>query len=119
MTILSTEVSSLPTQPESQSDVLKSDKAYCLHSARQYRALKAIMHEAHSVRALIYLAGCNNAPSLVASLKRKGLSIKHESIQGKDRDGNEVSFVGYKLAPESMIRALELLHQYDRKGGQI
>lgn len=54
---------------------------------RQARALAALLQGPASREQLDRLAGCSNAPDLVAGLRRRGLAVPCEKIRVIDRDG--------------------------------
>ena len=57
---------------------------------RQLRALAVLLRRPVSREELDHIAGCSNAPELVADLRRRGLGHEHlpcERIRFIDRDG--------------------------------
>jgi hypothetical protein len=57
---------------------------------RQLRALTVLLRRPVSREELDHIAGCSNAPELVADLRRRGLGEEHlpcERIRFIDRDG--------------------------------
>lgn len=80
-----------------------------LPSPRQYRAMRELLLSPCTVRQLQISAGGNGIPQLIASLRAKGLLIKTVFSTGKDRDGRTTRFGTYKLLPESVELAFQLL----------
>lgn len=64
---------------------------------RHLRALNALLGGPQSREALDRIAGCSNAPALVAKLRLRGLTIPCELVRKTDRDGHEVRIGIYSL----------------------
>lgn len=72
---------------------------------RHLRALAALMLRPRTREALDDVAGCSNAPELVAELRRRGLDIPCARVPCIDRDGFEVKRGVYSL-PDPDKRAV-------------
>lgn len=56
-------------------------------TARQERAVTALLNRPHMREELDRVVGCSNAPALVAELRSKGLDIECTLVPSIDRDG--------------------------------
>lgn len=66
---------------------------------RHLRALGALMKGPQPRQTLDRIAGCSNAPDLVAELRRRGLDAPCTRIEALDRDGQPCRPGVYSLTP--------------------
>jgi hypothetical protein len=76
---------------------------------REARAIRALINGPIMRENLDAVAGCANAPELVAGLRRKGLAIPCEKVERFDKDGNSCWPGRYSLAPEDRVLAQSML----------
>ena len=60
------------------------------------------------------IAGCSNAPDLIAGLRRSGLSIPCQRTPGIDKDGCPIRFGGYYFTDDDRRK----LTTWRREGGK-
>jgi len=70
---------------------------------RQKRALNALLSAPQMRENLDSIAGCSNAPELVAGLRRKGVSIPCDRIERYDKDGKACYPGIYSLTAEDKL----------------
>jgi len=76
---------------------------------REKRALNALSNNPIMRENLDMVAGCSNAPELVACLRRRGLEVPCFRVERYDKDGR-VCYPGrYELTPEDRPLVRELL----------
>ena len=76
---------------------------------RHLRALHALLNRPQRREHLDVVAGCSNAPDLVADLRRLGLSVPCDRIPDHDRDGRPIIRGVYHLTlsdRRKVVRAL-------------
>lgn len=76
---------------------------------RQIRALCALLDGPQTVRSLVAAAGANNAPDIVARLRKRGLAIPCVEIKVLDRDGRRCTIGQYYLTADDRQKAREWL----------
>lgn len=64
---------------------------------RHLRSLHGLLKGALTREALDRIAGCSNAPELVAELRRRGLEIPCTRVPAFDRDGKPIRYGVYHL----------------------
>ena len=78
-------------------------------SARQRRALQALLGRPHRREELDAAAGVSNSPQVVMKIRKLGIEIKCEHVKALDRDG-EPCFPGvYSLSDDGRENAIKLL----------
>lgn len=83
-----------------------------LTSPRHYRALRELLKGPQTVRQLLFTAGGNGIPQLIASLRSKGLVIATVDRKGRDRDQRPVMYCQYILHRDSHKLAEQLIQEY-------
>ena len=64
---------------------------------RHLRSLLSLLKGALTRKALDRVAGCSNAPDLVAELRRRGLEVRCKRVPAFDRDGKPIRHGVYFL----------------------
>jgi hypothetical protein len=64
---------------------------------RHLRSLHGLLKGALTRQALDRIAGCSNAPELVAELRRRGLMVPCTRVPAFDRDGKPIRYGVYHL----------------------
>jgi hypothetical protein len=83
---------------------------------RHLRAIHALLTRPQRREHLDAVAGCSNAPELVAELRRRGLDVPCDRVPDLDRDGLPVRRGVYSLAKSDRRKINEWLRQRDAKG---
>lgn len=78
-------------------------------TARQRRALQALLRGPVMREDLDGIAGASNSPHVVSELRRMGLVIDCERVECTDRDGKPCRPGRYSLAATARNRARQLL----------
>jgi len=92
-------------------------KAKRLSSPRQLRALLLLQQGPRTVRDLAQQIGCNGVPQLIATLREKGLTIRVEWQEGRDRDSRKVKYGRYHLVQDSAHLADRLIDEFFSREG--
>ena len=85
-----------PTTTDSTSD--NSTHKRLRLSARQRRALVALLERPRSREEIDKIAGVSNGPDLIAQLRSRGLKVHCESVEHIDRDGKRGRHGVYHLS---------------------
>ena len=64
---------------------------------RHLRSLHGLLKSALTRKALDLVAGCSNAPDLIAELRRRGLEVPCSKVPAFDRDGKPIRYGVYHL----------------------
>lgn len=62
---------------------------------RHLRVINALITRSRKREEIDAIAGCSNAPELIAELRRRGLDVPCARIPGVDRDGKPIRFGVY------------------------
>lgn len=77
-------------RPDQQSQPERPEQAkFSTDNPRHLRAIRLLMIRPVKREELDQVAGCSNAPELIAELRRRGLEIPCARISCLDRDGKE------------------------------
>jgi hypothetical protein len=85
------------------------------NNPRHLRVIAALSARARKREEIDRIAGCSNAPELIAELRRRGLEFPCDRVPGIDRDGYQIRF-GVYHSTDSDRRKLAAW-QRQRKGG--
>lgn len=80
-------------------------------SARQRRALQALLGRPHRREELDAAAGVSNSPHVVMGIRKRGIDIQCEHVKALDRDGKPCFPGVYSLSDAARVNAIELLER--------
>jgi hypothetical protein len=108
----------IQTANEGAGDTANSttSKFYGTDNPRHLRALNALLTRPQRREHLDAVAGCSNAPELVAELRRRGLDVPCDRVPDLDRDGLPVRRGVYSLDKNDRRKISAWLRQRDAKG---
>ena len=87
------------------------------HNPRHLRGLHQLLKTPLTREALDRVAGCSNAPDLVAELRRRGLDVQCQRVPAYDRDYRRVWKGVYSLTPSDRAKINKWLASNKRGGG--
>lgn len=82
---------------------------------RHLRAIQALMTRPQRREHLDAVAGCSNAPELIAELRRRGLDVPCERVPDTDRDGRPIKRGVYHFIQSDRRKLNEWLRLRERK----
>ena len=87
-----------PNQTAFESAPIKRDSTkFRTDNPRHLRALQALLTRPHTRKQIDSVAGCSNAPELIAELRRRGLLVPCEMVPDIDRDSRPIRRGVYSL----------------------
>lgn len=92
-----------------------SNKFSGTENPRHLRAITALMTRPQRREHLDAVAGCSNAPELIAELRRRGLDVPCERVPDLDRDGQPIRRGVYHFLKIDRRKILAWLRLRDAK----
>ena len=84
---------------------------------RHFRVIHAALVRPRKREDVDSIAGCSNAPELIAELRRRGLDFPCDRVPAIDRDGYPIKFGVYSLTERDRRKLAAWQRQRKARGG--